>query len=206
MERSRKLDGKCKQILITLSLHGKDMRFNELYEAVKDNVKKDGQTISKPTFNEHIQDLTKRKLVFRNEKSKQNIAYSLNYDKFQRLQGFDLLRKYIDEYLNGRKGLELVNDLIQFAGLRYTYLLRTKIQSLVLETKPELALESLLVDDLIFKHSEDFVIEKCRKDRKFCEEMLDDLDSISKGFVSKLEILAGHEDIQDKIKSLIMGK
>lgn len=205
MEKPMKLDGKCRQILITLSLHGKEMRFNELYKVVKENIKKDGLTISKPTFNEHLQDLTERKFILRNEKSKQNIAYRLNYDKFQLLQDFDLraLRKGIDEYLNERKAIQVVLDVVAFAGLRYTYSLKTKIQLLALKTKPELALESVLVDALIFKHVEDWVIEKCRKNKKYCEEFLDELDLVPKGLLNKLEILAEHEGIQDKIKSLI---
>jgi DNA-binding HxlR family transcriptional regulator len=194
------LDGKCITILKTLITHGKELRFNELHRRV---LKVDSK-FSKPTFLEHLNHLMKNKYVVRKRRAKQNVTYRFNYEKFESLDSFVRYQQHIDEWLGEKEGRlsTLMSNLGTVLVIKTLQSLKIKIlEALSPKKKTELYLRSLLINDLLFKSVEDWVIQKCLKDTDYCDETLEIIDEGTKDTIEG--IFEGYEEIQRDLKSLV---
>ena len=168
----KELDEKCKKIVTTLFLHKGKMRFNELYNTVRKEMK-----VSKPVFVEHLKHLREDKYITRKkEQGKQNVFYSFNYEDFKRVE----YEKTIDKYLSrdGAPFLQLT-EILEFLTMKDVLSLKIRISE-VLKPKEQLKLDlpSLLVNSLLFEYFEDWIVEKCKKDKDYGENMMKALNSI----------------------------
>ena len=81
MTEKKLVDATCDKILAFFVASGKKMRFNELFRSLN----RFGFKISKPTLSEHLKHLTKKKILKRKKKGKQNISYEFNWERFKHL-------------------------------------------------------------------------------------------------------------------------
>lgn len=76
------LDEMCEKVFSVLLFSEQPLRFNELHETlIAFRVK-----TSVPTLIEHLHHLRKRKLLIRKRNGKQNVSYSVDWDKLETLQ------------------------------------------------------------------------------------------------------------------------
>lgn len=194
------LDRKCKTILKTLIMQGRDIRFNELHRRVK----KIDSEFSKPTFLFHLNHLKKGKYIVRKKKGKQNVTYGFNYEKFKYLDSFVKYQNLVNEYLNEEEGF-----LKGFSNLG-TLLLIKPLQSLKIKVleylepkrKSELTLQSLIINELLLKPVEDWILQKCKIDEKYRKELLEAVDGLTEFNIRA--IFENHEEILREIESLVI--
>ncbi len=116
-EKVSQLDDICSSIYLTLLIY-KKARFNELYRKV---IKLNPKTasgkpfVSRPTFNDHLGHLKKKKLIVTKELGKQNVVYSLNKATMS-IFGTDF-EEVSKELLDWSKNLEVFDSEKHFAKL-----------------------------------------------------------------------------------------
>jgi len=194
------LDVKCRTILKTLIVHGRELRFNELHRRV---LEIDAE-FSKPTFLLHLNHLKKSKYIVRQRKGKQNVSYRFDYEKFKYLDSFVKYRNLVNEYLaqDERGILAPISNVGQLLLVKAMQLLKYKIlESLEPKRKSELYLPSLLINEMLLEPVEDWLIQKCVNDKEYCEEVLAMIDEGTKSSIDG--IFEGHEEIQREFKSLV---
>ena len=79
-QKEPEFDQYCPHIFLALAFEG-EMRFNQLYRFLE----KEGIQLSRPSFRDHLQHLTEKGLVERDEEDIQYVTYRLNRDKFRKM-------------------------------------------------------------------------------------------------------------------------
>jgi DNA-binding HxlR family transcriptional regulator len=130
----KELDDYCQKIFATLLMMDTDekIRFNDLYRKL--NII--GAKISRPTLIEHLNHLTKQKIILRQKEDKQKVTYQLNWKKLEEL--LKTKEKYsaiTDQIMKNSKNLSIeqliskITELGLIAELFYIkYSILTKIE------------------------------------------------------------------------------
>jgi hypothetical protein len=75
-------DRYCEKILMTLMLSDEKIRFNKLYERLKNA----NANMSKPTLIQHLNHLIEEEIIQRHQEDKQKVSYEMNWKRFKELQ------------------------------------------------------------------------------------------------------------------------
>jgi len=75
-------DRYCEKILMTLMLSDEKIRFNKLYERLKNA----NANMSKPTLIQHLNHLIEEEIIRRHQEGKQKVFYEMNWKRFKELQ------------------------------------------------------------------------------------------------------------------------
>jgi len=95
----KETDEYCQNIFAYLVANNKEIRFNQLYNALKAlDVK-----ITKPTLIQHLNHLHAKRFILRKEKGKQNVTYQVNWKKFEPLNEALKFKKVIAHTLENEK-------------------------------------------------------------------------------------------------------
>ena len=95
----KETDEYCKKIFAYLVANNKEIRFNQLYNALKTLEVK----ITKPTLIQHLNHLHAKNFILRKEKGKQNVTYQVNWKKFEPLNEALRFKKVIANTLENEK-------------------------------------------------------------------------------------------------------
>jgi len=174
------LDLRCREILVSLLVIGKKIRFKNLQNFLIKN----SCLISKPTLSKHLKHLRDKGLIKRNIPEPHHTTYEINHKIFGDLKKISNLvqesLKTIAEEEKIFNSIPLdhqITIIIEKIILRNLRRLKTNIE---LELNPSKKWEKLVelewLANPIFKHHEDLLISKCKKDKKYRELVIQKLD------------------------------
>jgi hypothetical protein len=181
------LDDICKSIYLPLSWR-KSLRYNELFRTVnrinpKQSSGKD--FISKPTFDDHLKHLIKRKLVVANRKGKQNVTYSISKSElrvwenvgkvdFEDIEEWVKRLHILDDFKRFNKGNHYAkltdNDLEKEINQDLNRVLKANLSELKTYVKYELKIDAEVSDNEfwtffgnpLYRMLEKIIAENCR--------------------------------------------
>ena len=115
------IDDHCKKIFALLVISSKPVNFNKLHEYLNDSNYK----ISKPTLSAHLKHLVSHKIVKKKRTGKQNISYSVNYEKVDNLQFHKDFSETTEKIM---KDKETFSSFDIFEKVRYVSLILSLIE------------------------------------------------------------------------------
>ena len=215
------LDEYCTRLLAVFLLERHTYRFNEL----KEYLKKKGLRMSVPTLIDHLEHLTKKQLVLREEKDKQFVTYRFHWEKWQdsdqlmkeRIQLEKMLQQEMDEF-SKRPVIEQVSYVHRISVLLFFQTLR---ESIVAKLKPEtefVAHIDFIHSGNIFDRARNMILGNIeKKGEKYATECLLTIDTLVSLYTEAMEeyenfrkfelptihITNETNDLLDKIHSLL---
>lgn len=182
------LDINCHRILWFLIISGGKIRFNRLFELLEQN----GLINSKPTLSLHLnKHLVEKNLVIRDIKDAPSISYEINHRKFDLLGNkVDLVKFAKTKVDEEKKAFDAasIDGQIGFVLLEIEGRILRKLKlKAELRSTPvvswEKSLELMLVSNS--KFHEDWLLEKCEKDKVYRQKVLEKIDLLIKKFEEK---------------------
>ena len=176
-EEVPELDEYCLKILLYLASKEEKIRHNKLYRELR----KHGLELSKPTLSVHLKHLYKEGLVIRKvDKKTLAVSYQVNFRKINKFKDSlrDAAKQYNEIVKKARKEFKAFPLDIQLGEIYRTMFwrslgeLKARIQSECDPMNFEKRLEFLLWAGSSFRAFEYWLIEKCKKDEKFREKVL----------------------------------
>jgi len=175
------LDDFCKKIFSLLTAASGSIRFNELHRALNRlNVK-----ISKPTLSEHLKHLTDQGIFIRKEEGKQNVSYTINYDRFKSLNNLSETEKNYVDYLKKNEEIlesqtigDQVTSMHMLAIMQELYLLKLDLLNF---SEPENKLENslqYLTTDRYFDYYRKRFLKSCEENKQKCDQALDEIEKL----------------------------
>ena len=170
------LDDYCSSILILL-WKKKEMRFNEIYRALKN----EGVKLSKPTLSEHLKHLRKEKWVKRKVRGVQNVTYGL-HDSIHRSSDEDW--KWLEEGLKDMGAKFYKKSPEAMAGYALYIVLSRKMEELLLriEIEPKIGNRSLSLSKSSSIAFENSLLDNCKKDSAYRNAILKEMKELQEIF------------------------
>ena len=165
---SQLLDDYWSAILILL-WRGREMRFNEIYRALK--IK--GIKLSKPTLSEHLKHLQKKKWITRKANGTQNVSYKLH--KSLNVPSQDENENWLEKTQNSLNIKIIEPSPEEKVDLALTNIFLSKLKELYLriEIEPKIQRQSLSFGVSQSRTYENSLINECNKDEKYRQIILD---------------------------------
>jgi DNA-binding transcriptional regulator GbsR (MarR family) len=173
-------DEHCQKIFAFLVLNDVPVNFNRLLKALNDSNYK----ISKPTLSAHLKHLQKPKIIKRRKKGKQQITYSVNYEKADSLQFHKDFSKTAENII---KSKETFNSFDVAEKIRYVSFilmiievnrLKNEIRSVL---EPDRRFEATLAFLFVKSYLERFrmyLLQTCVNSREDAQKALVELDRL----------------------------
>jgi len=200
---TKNIDKYSLSILRVLLLGFQVFRFNELYRTVGQM----GETMSKPTFSDHLKHLLDRGLVIRKVEGKQNITYRFNYEKFWNISEVVKKQQTPDDLLNQQKHFnslpieQQVKEIILLMIERNFEQLRLEILNAMDPNKQfERNLELMMVSrakDLYEK----WLLDNCSANKEYSEKILEKITCLKDKF--KKTSYKTYDELKERIPDLI---
>jgi predicted transcriptional regulator len=177
------LDDYCSAILMLL-WKKKEMRFNEIYRALKNK----GVKLSKPTLSEHLKHLRKEKWIKRKVRGVQNVTYGI-HDSIHRSSDEESW-KWIEDKLKDM-GVEFFEKSPEaMAGYALYTVLSRKMEELLLriEIEPKIGNHSLSLGKSSSITFENSLVDDCKKDIAYRNAVLEEMKALQKIFDEGAEV------------------
>jgi DNA-binding HxlR family transcriptional regulator len=183
-----KIDEHCQKILMVLLITEEKIRFNKLHrKLIKYNAK-----MSKPTLIEHLKHLTKDKVIQRNEESKQEVSYEINWKRLVNLSKAKQISQDIYNHVQNEKTFKSMSlsDQTAFAIgiLTISQLLYLKI-SIDNILKPKNKLQNYYTYTIlnnIYTIYPKWLLDSCKKSKEDSQKAITVIDKVIKELLETL--------------------